>query len=595
MKLHFSNLQKLHSHGEFLQKSCWLENFFVVWWAVRDLLLGHKITVDDIDITMSGEPNTLWEIIKQHTKKQGDTINKEIQWTDKVDIFRTEKYGTMSILRHISDTDQDVTSTIKYEITPFREESWYADNRHPDEIVWSHDLLLDASRRDFTINCLYYSSVSISDNDGSNTKKSVNHKQKEGSKNDEDSEIDDILYTLKKQWYIKVQSTLIIQDNQIISLLLPKGNFDKNVFNSWYLWTQLSWEIDGIVWDPYQGISDIIDGKIKCVGNPIHRFTEDALRIMRALRFQNTLNFEPKLNAEFDFEKETWIGMKKHYFLIKNLSKERIHEEIKKVFWWPNPFWYVALLDELNILKYIFPHIMDIKYLNQPVRFHPFDVYSHTLLALHHLQGINSNYLVRIAMLYHDVGKSEQYYTHSFGLWTEDRSFIYGWWLNHINCGQDIAREDLSNIWLSNKEIDEVVWYIWYHMKPGEILMSKKEHWKKKMRELYTDGGYQKVCNLLDICRGDRRGHFNPIQQSNLKDVDQLQVILDNLKESEGQFTLDKLAINGHTLMTELHIPPSKKIGQLLTAAFDRVAENIKERNNPSTIMRWLKKYTHKK
>ncbi|MBP7007426.1 hypothetical protein KBB05_01520 [Patescibacteria group bacterium] len=53
---------------------------------------------------------------------------------------------------------------------------------------------------------------------------------------------------------------------------------------------------------------------------------------MRALRFQNTLNFEPKLNAEFDFEKETWIGMKKHYFLIKNLSKERIHEEIKKVF-----------------------------------------------------------------------------------------------------------------------------------------------------------------------------------------------------------------------------------------------------------------------
>ncbi|MBP7007428.1 hypothetical protein KBB05_01530 [Patescibacteria group bacterium] len=132
-------------------------------------------------------------------------------------------------------------------------------------------------------------------------------------------------------------------------------------------------------------------------------------------------------------------------------------------------------------------------------------------------------------------------------------------------------------------------------MKPGEILMSKKEHWKKKMRELYTDGGYQKVCNLLDICRGDRRGHFNPIQQSNLKDVDQLQAILDNLKESEGQFTLDKLAINGHTLMTELHIPPSKKIGQLLTAAFDRVAENIKERNNPSTIMRWLKKYTHKK
>jgi tRNA nucleotidyltransferase/poly(A) polymerase len=166
------------------------------------------------------------------------------------------------------------------------------------------------------------------------------------------------------------------------------------------------------------------------------------------------------LDVEFDFEKETWKGMKKYYYLVRSLSKERIHEEVKKVFSGPNPFGYVAVLDELNLLKYIFPHIVGIKNLIQPVRYHPFDVYSHTLLALHHLQSINSNYLVRLAMLYHDVGKAEQYYTHTFGLENDDRSYIYGGRLNHVNCGQDMAKEDLEKIGFSNKEIAEVMRYV---------------------------------------------------------------------------------------------------------------------------------------
>jgi tRNA nucleotidyltransferase (CCA-adding enzyme) len=78
-------------------------------------------------------------------------------------------------------------------------------------------------------------------------------------------------------------------------------------------------------------LQDIIQGKIRCVGKSEKRFTEDALRILRAIRFQNTLNFNSLLNAEFDFDKDTWLGMKKLYYLVKTLSKERIHEEVKKV------------------------------------------------------------------------------------------------------------------------------------------------------------------------------------------------------------------------------------------------------------------------
>lgn len=282
--------------------------------------------------------------------------------------------------------------------------------------------------------------------------------------------------------------------------------------------------------------------------------------------------------------------MKKYYFLVKQLSKERIHEEVKKVFSWPNPFGYVAVLDELNLLKFIFPGIAALKNLNQPMRYHPFDVYSHSILALHHLQSINTYYLVRIAMLYHDCGKLEQYYTHTLNLDRDERSFIYGGWLNHVNCGQEIAKEYLERIGFSNKEINEVQRYVAYHMKPGGILMSKPENRIKKMRELYASGGYEWVRNLLDICKGDRRGHFNPIQKPAINQVDKLYDILNNLKDSEGQFTMSRMAIDGNDIMKEFDCKPGKKVGEYMKKAYEWVLEDVKERNEREKIMHYLMK-----
>ncbi len=102
--------------------------------------------------------------------------------------------------------------------------------------------------------------------------------------------------------------------------------------------------------------------------------------------------------------------MKKSYHLVQYLAKERIHDEIVKVFSANNPFGYVALLDEANLLQYIFPSLARCKGNEQPIRYHPFDTYSHILLTLWYVQQINSNYLVKLGMLYHDVGKPDQYY-----------------------------------------------------------------------------------------------------------------------------------------------------------------------------------------
>lgn len=204
--------------------------------------------------------------------------------------------------------------------------------------------------------------------------------------------------------------------------------------------------------------------------------------------------------------------MKKNYYRLQWIAKERIKQEIDKVFAVGDPFAFVALLDELNVLKYIFPALYACKNVAQPVRYHPFDVYVHSILTLYHLQTINTSYLVRLGMLYHDVGKVEQYSTYVMGLDQEETREMFGSRLNHVTCGVDLARRDFQALGYSTKEIDEICRYVAHHMKPGEILDAHPHNQVKKIRTYLSEVGAERTRNLLDISRGDRLGQYNPMQ-----------------------------------------------------------------------------------
>lgn len=101
-----------------------------------------------------------------------------------------------------------------------------------------------------------------------------------------------------------------------------------------------------ILVDPHKGIHDSIHKRLKAVGDPDQRFTEDALRIIRAIRFVNVLNAKLQTLDKgkvklFDFQKETWNSVKKNHALVENVAKERIKEEIMKAFTVGNPFGFV--------------------------------------------------------------------------------------------------------------------------------------------------------------------------------------------------------------------------------------------------------------
>lgn len=555
--------------------------FFLVWWAVRDALFS--IETKDIDATGAFSPEALWE-----------TIEKKNSAIEMHGLFRTEKYGTVTIIYNekwksegiegeliansLEEAHNGDPSQITYEITPFREEWWYDDLRHPSEIKWSHSLTQDAGRRDFTINALYYTIQ------GSPVAPS--HKIKIKIKEDQLVE-----YLQKNGWtFLPSLSLLVLQDANIIERFFVDWKYNIDTAKDFFASQKAFWidpENIRILLDPTNGLQDVYAQKLRTVGEPDKRFNEDALRILRALRFVNIRNQQIP-SAHFDFQRDTWDSIKTNYALVQHLPKERIHQELLKVFSANNPFGYVALLDETNLLQYIFPALYQTKNNEQPVRYHPFDTYAHTLLTLLHLQQINTNYLVKLGMLYHDVGKPQQYAAYTQAMTKEERNAIHASELNHTNSGPVFVKKDMSAVWFSNKEIEEIARYVAQHMRPWQILEATGSNQIKKLRTLYAEVWYELTKNIIDICKADRLGQYNPLQGNEVDSVDTLYALLDELRAKEGQFTKDQLAVSWNDIMEYFGISPWPEIGKMLSKAFDRVLHEREKRNSKEAILLYL-------
>ncbi|HBB04219.1 TPA: hypothetical protein DCZ39_04995 [Patescibacteria group bacterium] len=539
--LYFEYLKNLDTHINLLQKRIKdTHNIFLVGGCVRDLLLGIDKKPTDIDFTMAGEPTAIYDAID----KKG------------ISHFITEKFGTITLIQKAKAAN---SVEIKYELTPLRTESDYADFRHPGEITRSNDLLLDSNRRDFTINCMYYTNVPYKKEYTSLIDKKIIHKY-----------TDDEIFLKRlddhRHLYIKDLNIFIVQDHKHIEKLFVDGQFQAEHLATMLKSTTVF--VAGkkseankqlrIIVDPHKGINDIINKRLKCVGEPDKRFMEDALRIIRAIRLVNVLNEKlkdsniktlkqtplpsasPLIKGDnkkiklFDFEKATWNSLKKNHALIKNIAKERIKDEIMKAFTFGNPFGFAALLDEAQLLEHLFPALYATKHIEQPIRYHPFDIYAHTMLTLFELQKISKDPLVRLGMLYHDVGKVDQFAAYGDNLTKEEIRAILAGPLNHRRSSSVYARTDFKALGFSSKEIDTIARYINNHHKPEELLATKDDAMEKKVRKFLSEAGYEKAMDILDITMADRLGQYNPLQNSaDLSDINKLKIILKKLQKKE--------------------------------------------------------------
>ncbi|MDY3206001.1 CCA tRNA nucleotidyltransferase [Clostridium baratii] len=419
---------------------------FMVGGCIRDALLCK--TPKDYDIATSAKP----EITEKLFEK---TIPTGI------------KHGTVTVL-----IDNE-----PYEVTTYRTEGEYTDNRRPDEVYFVSDIKEDLSRRDFTINAFAYNS-------------------REGLK------------------------------------------------------------------DFFGGLDDLNNGLIRSVGDANKRFNEDALRMLRAIRFSTQLNF--------DIEENTLNAIKDNKDLIKNISAERIRDELCKILISNNVRTGLNLLKECGLLQIVIPEIIPLIGFDQKNMHHFEDVFNHTLSVI---EKCPEDLNIRLAALLHDIGKPDVFFIDDKG---------NGRFFGHNTKSEKIARDILNRLRFDNKTIKSVCILVREHM---NVLDNASN---LAIKRLINRVSKENIYSLLELQKADILSLKDP--NVALYKVSDMRTKIDNIIDSNTPLTVKDLAIDGGKLINELQIKPGKLVGDILNHLLELVLKNP-ELNNYNSLITEAKKY----
>lgn len=430
---------------------------YLVGGCVRDSLMNR--TPKDWDITTNAKPE---DIVAAFSK----TVYEN-------------KFGTVTVINE--ELKGEETKNLKnVEVTPYRQEANYSDQRHPDEIKFCDKLEDDLSRRDFTINALAYEPFT------------------------------------------------------------------------------------GELIDLYNGLRDIKDKSIKTVGNPDERFGEDALRLMRAVRFTSQLGFT--LNIE------TQKSIFNNAELIKKTSAERIHDEFVKILISPRPMEGISLMSTCGLLKYVIPELEKGIGMEQGGE-HIYDVWEHTLLSLQHAADKGWPLHVRLAALFHDIGKTKTRRPGEKGgkTWT-----FYG----HEVVSERMTKEIMQRLKFPVKLTETVLKLVRNHMffaDPDKITLSA-------VRRIVAKVGPDLIWDLMNLRICDRVGMGRPKEEPY-----RLRKYQSMIEEAlRAPTSVGMLKIDGDRIMEVTHETPGPRIGMILNALMEEVLDqpelNTKEYLEKRTI-----------
>ena len=402
---------------------------YAVGGCVRDSILGRE--PEDWDITTSAMP----EETKALFQKTFDT---------------GIEHGTVTVLLEKEG----------FEVTTYRIDGKYEDNRHPREVTFTRSLKEDLLRRDFTINAMAYN------------------------------------------------------------------------------------EKDGLV-DIFGGIDDLQKGMIRCVGNARERFSEDALRILRGIRFAAQLGFS--------IEEETRQGMKELAPTLQNISAERVQVELIKMIVSTRP---ELLRDayELGITKQFLPEFDRLMMTEQDTPHHMYNVGEHTLQAM---RNIRSDKVLRLTMLLHDMGKP--------ALKTMDEAGV-AHFKKHAAESEKIAKRILKRLKFDNDTLNKVTKLVFYH----DYRMPATP---KNVRRAMNKIGEDLFPYYMEVRRADVLAQSMYRREEKIRNLDEIEEIYKEIVRNKECVSLRSLAITGKDLI-DAGMEPGKEIGEKLNELLELVIEN---------------------
>jgi len=296
--------------------------------------------------------------------------------------------------------------------------------------------------------------------------------------------------------------------------------------------------------DLFGGRKDIKAKIIRAVGEPSDRFKEDALRMLRAVRFSSQLGFE--------LEPKTQRSIVKLAGSIKFVSKERIKDELIKILSSDRPSEGILLLHDTKLLQYILPELEQGIGVDQ-ARHHVYPVFKHNILSLKYCPS--PEWQVRFAALMHDIAKPKT------------KNIIEGiaTFYNHEYVGAKMVDRIMSRLKFSNIDRERVVNLVRNHM----FYYNDKEVSAASVRRLIVKVGRENLKDLIDLRVADRLGSGTP--KAMPYKLRHLEYMLERVQNDP--ISVKMLKINGEDLMRILNIKPSPKIGAILDVLLSEVIE----------------------
>lgn len=400
---------------------------WLVGGCVRDLLMGQ--TPKDWDIATDATPEQVTKVFR-----------------DRSLIETGLKHGTVTV----------VTDHFPIEITTFREDGVYSDQRRPDTVCFTKSLLADLARRDFTINALAYHPVR------------------------------------------------------------------------------------GVI-DCFDGMQDLSAKQLRCVGDPTQRFSEDALRILRGLRFAATLSFQ--------IEEETAAAIHRERERLQAISAERITAEMNALLMAEQV--KPVLLEFADVIGVFIPEILPMIGFQQHNDHHVYDVWEHSVVAVDHCPY---DLIVRWAALLHDIGKPA-----CFSLDEDGVGHFYG----HSAESERLADKILRRLKFPNAQLQEIKTLVGCHDLP-------LKDQRRTARRYLARFGETVLKRLIALKRADNFA-LAPAYLSRQSDYDRFAELVENLLEEGACCSLADLQIKGGDLL-RLGFQGAE-IGQTLQRLLERVID----------------------
>lgn len=310
--------------------------------------------------------------------------------------------------------------------------------------------------------------------------------------------------------------------------------------------------------DPYNGLIDLKNKIIKCVGRPKDRFNEDALRMLRAIRFSAQLGF----NIDCKIKQDMWdLDL---YFNLEKVSIERIRDEFNKILL--SNIDHVYELIGLYLTDTFMPEINSLKNFNQNNPYHDLDLLQHTLKAV---RLVDNTLHIKLAMLFHDFGKIKTKSTDENGI-----SHYY----KHAEESVKIAEIILKRMKYDNDTIFKVLQLIKYH----DCVLESKASIKRMLNKIEED----LLRDLIKVKWADILSQNAIYAKERLIVLIEVEKILNDIINQKECFSIKDLAINGNDLI-KLGYKQGKEIGIILNKLLKRVIEdnNLNEREKLLSLL----------